>query len=135
MRRRDRGSSLLLAIVAIFVVSIAAQALHGVLLREVHGFQSERRDVQLRTLTDASVAATLAHLSADPDVRRVPRQPLGSGSFESEIRSLGPGTVEVLATGETGGRRMTARAVVSLEPAGPQVVRWEASAASVAARR
>lgn len=135
VRRRDRGSSLLLAIVAVFVVSIAAQALHGILLREVHGFQAERRSVQLRALTDASLAATLARLSEDPDVRRVPRQPLGDGFFESQVRITGPGVVEVLATAESGGRLTTARAVVTLDPSGPRVVRWEPSAAAEAGLR
>lgn len=135
MRRRDRGSALLLAIIALLVVSIAAQALHGVLLRGLHGFQAERRDVQLRALTDAALAETLSRLSADPSVQRVPRRPLGDGFLRSEVRSAGPGVVEVLATGEAGRRRSTVRALVSLEPSGPRVVTWAPSAVGAFAGR
>ncbi len=128
MKRSDRGSTLFVALVALFVVAIAAQALHGVLVRSLHGFQEERRSVQLRALTDAALATTLANLSEDPSVRSVPRRRLADGFLQSEVRSHGQGVVEVLATGEIGGARSTARALVSLEPAGPRVVAWSPSA-------
>lgn len=135
VRKPARGSALLLAIVALLVVSLAAHALHGILLRDLHGFQAERRNVQLRALTDAALAATLSGLSEDPSVRRVPRRPLGDGFLQSEVRGAGPGVVEVLATGETGRSRSTVRALVSLGPSGPRVVTWEPSAVAAFAGR
>lgn len=135
MRRRERGSALLIAIVALVVVSIAAQAVHGILIRGVQGFQAERSSVQLRALTDAALAATLARLSEDPTVRRVAKQRLGTGFFESRVRELEPGIVEILATAETGRRRSAVRAVASLGPAGLRVVAWEPSAVAAFAVR
>lgn len=128
MRRRQRGSALLLAIVAVAIVAIAAQAVHGILMRGLQGFQAERRAVQLRALTDAALATTLARLSENPSLGRVSRQTLGDGFIESAIRAAEPGTVEVLATAQAGGRRGTVRAIVAMEPAGPRVVTWEPSA-------
>ena len=127
MKRIDRGSTLFVALVALFVVAIAAQALHGALVRSLHGYREERQSVQLRALTDAALAATLASLSEDPSIRSVPKRRLGEGFLLSEVRSHGPGVVEVLATGEIGVARSTARALVSLEPTGPRVVAWDPS--------
>jgi hypothetical protein len=135
VRRRERGSALLVAIVALVVVSVGAQALHAILVRDLRGLQAERNAVQLRALTDAALAVTLSRLSADPVVRGVPRQRLDFGFFESAVRAVGPGAVEVLATGEAGGRRSTVKARVALEPAGPRVVGWEPSAVGAFAGR
>lgn len=127
MTRGRRGSTLLVAMVALVVVAIAAQAIHGVLVRSLHGMQDERRSVQLRALTDAALAATLANLSGDPSARKIPRRRLADGYLESAVRDHGSGLLEVLASGEIGGRRATARALVSLDPPGPHVVSWEPS--------
>jgi hypothetical protein len=133
--RRDRGSSLLVAILALVVVSVAAQALHGILLRDLGGLRAERRAVELRALTDAALASTLARLQGDPTAPGAPRQRLGNGTFESLVRPAGAGLVDVLAAGETGGLRAVVSARVALGPDGPRVVRWERSAPVAFGRR
>ena len=132
MRRRERGAALLVAMVALVVVSIAAHAVHGTLVRSLHGFRGDRRAAQLRALSDAALADTLARLSSDPAFRGVPRRPLADGFLKSEVRPRGEGVVEVFATAEAAGVRSTAWAVVALEPTGPRVVEWAPSAAAVA---
>ena len=122
---RRRGFSVLMALAALFVVTIAAESVSQILLRDVIGLRTEDRRASLRGLTDAALASTLAHLDADPSYAGLPPRRFGGGIILSTVTTAPEGTVRVLATAERLGERSSVAADVKRTASGLSVAGWK----------
>jgi hypothetical protein len=76
-------------------------------------------------VADAAVAEALAHLSGDPGFAGRPRGEISGGTYESRVRDLGSGMVEILVAAGVSGRERHVRVVARMLPGGPRVQLWE----------
>lgn len=122
---RRRGFSILMAMAALFVVTIAAQSVYQILLRDLVGVRAADRRAALRALTDAALASTLAHLDADPSFAGLPPQRFGGGIIRSSVEKSPGGSLQVLASADRLGERSAVLAEVKRTPAGIAVAGWK----------
>lgn len=121
---RRRGTSLLLALMALFVVSAAVAAVHDALSRDHGSLRSEEVRTTLLALDDAALAATLARVAAGL-AAAVPATRLGDGTYASRVEAAPDGRLVVLTRSTFRGRTSSARAVVEARGSRPRVVSWE----------
>ena len=122
--RRDAGFALLLGIAAIALVSTAVLVVGEQLLCKARDFRLEERQITLIALSDAALAETLAHLSADPSFDGVTERPLEPGTISSRVRTSSPGSATVVARGSFGQWQATLEAEVALGAGRPRVLSW-----------
>ncbi len=123
-RRCESGQALIVALLALLMVSVACALLAGSLLLHLRAARHEAEDVRLAALADAAVAASLAELAASPASRGVIEREFDGGSIASEIARPGPGRAVVVARADYRGRTRRVRAEIRLSAAGPRVVAW-----------
>lgn len=123
------GQALLLALLVLFLVSVALTIIASALAVREKAFQEEVRDVELRALTDAALARTLAELKRDRSYRGLGEEDFGPGRISSKVIPLGGRSVRVLAVATHGDRQKAIKAEVSLPlKAPPRVTSWERAA-------
>jgi hypothetical protein len=123
-RRCESGQALIVALMALLMVSVACALLAGSLLLHLRAARYEADDVRLAALADAAVAASLAGLAASPASRGVIERELDGGSIASDVARTGPGRAVVVARADYRGRTRRVRAEVRLTAAGPRVIAW-----------
>ena len=123
MVRREHGSALVVALVAITLATLAAMAVGGLIQSRAIALRLDERDVRLFALSDAAMAETLARLAQDRDFPGIEEQPLGSGWIASRVERHH----STMATLTVEGRIPEWRAVIEAEvrlSARPLVVSW-----------
>ncbi len=118
----QQGHGLILALVVVVVMMTALGLLASSMRLRMQEVQRELRTVSLIALTDAAMAETLAWLADDDRFDGVQEHPFGEGLISSEVRPLGPRSVEILARASYGGKRRALRAEVQLTRSGPLVL-------------
>ncbi len=123
--RRESGAALIVAILAIFLISSAAMMVGSHLQSRSADFRCEERQVTLIALTDAAMAEALAHLHSDAQFSGRAESPFGAGTIASAVTTGPDGTVAITASVTYAGWWSEARAELEPGPNGPQVVRWQ----------
>lgn len=118
----QQGHGLLLALVVVVVMMTALGLLASSMRMGMQEVQRELRTVSLIALTDAAMAETLAYLADDDRFGGVLEHRFGEGLISSEVRSMGPKKVEILAWASYGGHQRSLRVEVQLTRSGPRVL-------------
>lgn len=130
-RQRDgeSGQALVLALFVVLLLSLALALVAASLGRGMRNVRHQARDLHLTALTDAAVAAGLAHLAEDRSFRGFTNRPLDGGRISSRVepRSSKSWVIEVAAT--WGGGRRRARVGVVETVNGFRVGGWRRLAA------
>jgi len=124
-RRRDRGSALVVAIVALAVSAIMIAVTAGLLRARGVGIRLEERDVRTMALADAAMAEALARLAADPEAEGVAERPFGHGTIRAVVDRGDRARPTVEAVGSAGGWEVVVSAELRWVGSRPEVVRWE----------
>lgn len=122
--RRERGSALVVALVTVTLVVLAALAVGGLLDSRRLAARIDERDVRLAALSDAAMAATLAHLTVDPDFPGLAESSFGGGTISSSVRRVGLTRARVEAEAGLPEWRAETEAEVLLGPS-PSVLSWQ----------
>ncbi len=122
--RRENGSSMLLAMAALLVVTMAVLLVAQLIQNRVAGVRLEERQVVTGSLADAALAETLARLDDDRFFRGLAPQDLGGGQIESSVSILHNDRRRVVATGRVNDWRMSLTAEVDMRLGRPRVLRW-----------
>jgi hypothetical protein len=123
-RRAERGFSLMLVIFMILILGLAIGLLHGLLSSRVGAYRQQSRRATLRALGDGAMAATLAHLSAQPFYRGLPEERLGEGKISTDVSPRPHHTVHVSTTARIPGWIQHIEADVDLAAGQPVVTTW-----------
>jgi hypothetical protein len=123
-RRSESGQALIVALLALLMVSVAGALLAGSLLLHLRAARHEADGVRLTALADAAVAASLAELAARPASRGLTERDFGGGSIASDIARPRAERAVVVARAAYRGRTRRVRAEVRLTAAGPRVIAW-----------
>lgn len=123
-RRCESGQALIVALLALLMVSVACALLAGSLLLHLRAARHEAEDVRLAALADAAVAASLAELAASPASRGLIAREFDGGRIASDVTRPELGRAVVVARVDYRGRIRRIRAEVRLTAAGPRVVAW-----------
>lgn len=126
-RTRERGSSLIVAILASALVAIAV----GLLVQDLNDrqrvFRHGARVIALTHFGDAALSVTLAELAADPEFPGFAPRRIDDGLIWSHVEHLPDGRVSITAEAEFDGWRGLLKAEFELGPDGPTVLRWRRS--------
>lgn len=120
----ESGQALIMALLALLLVSVASALLAGSLLLHLRAVRHEAGGVRLAALADAAVAASLAELAASPASRGLSERDFGGGRIASDIERPAPERAVVTVRAVYRGRVRRVRAEVRLTAAGPRVVAW-----------
>ena len=120
----QRGVGLVVAIVALVLVTLTVLLLASLLQGRSDGYRARHRDLVLISLSDAACAETLARLAENPDAAGVNSRALGDGVIASRVSRAGEGRRLVVAEGRYAGWRGTVTAEVEVGDGGPRVLSW-----------
>jgi hypothetical protein len=123
-RHRERGTSLLLAIIMTALLATAVALVLGDLNHRQHEFRREARVLTLTHLGDAAMAETLALLAADPAHPGLRPRIQGDGTIGSTVTPLDGRSLRVVARASFDGWRGVVDAKVVMGDGTPRVVEW-----------
>jgi Tfp pilus assembly protein PilX len=124
-RRGEAGFGLLMALMVLFLLSIALALLAGSLQLRMRLVREDAETVILTALADAAVAEAVANLAQNPGYAGAPAHDFGHGKIATQISALAPGLFDVVATATYAGRTRTVEAEVFRAPGGvARVRRW-----------
>jgi hypothetical protein len=123
-RSSERGSSLIVAILACALVAAAIGILSQDLTDRQRLFRHEARVIGLTHLGDAALATTLAELDADPAYPGLATRRIHDGTIESRVAAGMQGSLNIVVRVELEGWIGRLEAVVDLGDTGPVVRRW-----------
>lgn len=124
-RRRDHGSALVVAIVALAVAAIMIAVTAGLLRARSVGVRLVDRDVRTMALADAAMAEVLARLAVDREAEGVPERPFGHGVIRAVVDRTDRTRPKVEAVGTSGGWEVVLSAELRWVGTRPEVIRWE----------
>ena len=124
-RRGEAGFGLLMALMVLFLLSIALALLAGSLQLRLRLVREDAQTVILTALSDAAVAEAVANLAQNAGYPGAPAHDFGHGKIATEITPIGPGLFDVVATATYASRTRAVEAEVFRAPGGvAQVRRW-----------
>lgn len=123
-RRGEAGFGLLMALMVLFLLSIALALLAGSLELRMRLVREDAQTVILTGLADAAVAEAMANLAQNADYPGAPAHDFGHGKIATAITPIGPGLFDVVATATYGSRTRTVEAEVFRAPGVANVRRW-----------
>ncbi|HSS77545.1 MAG TPA: hypothetical protein VLV54_12470 [Thermoanaerobaculia bacterium] len=123
-RRGEAGFGLLMALMVLFLVSIALALLAGSLQLRMRLVREDAETVILTALSDAAVAEAVANLAQDPGYAGAREHDFGHGKIATRISSPAPGLFDVIATATYAGRTRIVEAEVFRAPGVARVRRW-----------
>jgi len=123
-RRGEAGFGLLMALMVIFLLSIALALLAASLQLRMRLVREDAQTVILTALADAAVAEAVANLAQNPGYTGAPAHDFGHGKIATQVNSLGPGLFDVVATATYAGRTRAVEAEVFRAPGIARVRRW-----------
>ena len=122
---RESGQVLLVALVTMLLVGVAVSLVAASLALESRHAIEEGKRVRVTAIADAAVAEALANLAVDRGFPGRPGGALGGGTYESIVRSVGAGVLEIRVTARVGGLERLVRVEARIVPGGPRVRRWQ----------
>ena len=122
--RSDRGSGLIVAILACALIGSAVMLLSQDLNDRQRIFRLKARIVTLDNMSDAAFAETLAELANDPGFTGMALRAIGQGVIWSRVTPILPDEASVIAEAEFDGWRCVLEARVALDDKGPKVLQW-----------
>lgn len=123
-RRRQRGATLLVTALVLFLLMLGLGLVDGALLARMRAVQDESRRVELQALVDAAMAETLAALAADPRHGGFAAHPFGNGRIASRVEPVEADRYRVRAVGRLGERELAIEAQVERLWGRPVVTTW-----------
>jgi Tfp pilus assembly protein PilX len=123
-RRGEAGFGLLMALMVLFLLSIALALLAGSLQLRMRLVREDAQTVILTGLSDAAVAEAVANLAQNASYGGEPAHDFGHGKIATAITPVGPGLFDVVATATYASRTRTVEAEVFRAPGVAQVRRW-----------
>jgi len=123
-RSAERGSSLIVAILACALIGAAMGILSQDLTDRQRLFRHEARVIGLTHLGDAALAATLAELAADPSFQGLTTRSVDDGVVASRVTAISPTSLTVSVRAELDGWLGHLEAEVEISEVGPEVRRW-----------
>lgn len=124
MRRREHGHVVVFALWVAMLLSMAAMLLSSLLLTEHRAARRELVGLRLKALADATIAEAVAAI-AGGSTHGAGEHELGEGRIASEVRQLGPTSLEILGTATFRDVRRRVRAVVDISGPSPRVVSFQ----------
>ena len=127
MSRREKGYSLIAALIVLVLVGAAASFVAASLSLRLRVTRQESIRIRLTALNDAALAETLALLAQNIDFPGSQKYGFGRGTIATEVTTLEPGSepkVEILVSSWFAGRTRQVRAEVRLTTSGPVVLSW-----------
>lgn len=121
--RSGRGYALLIALVVVFLISVALALLAASLALRMRLVRDEVRATTLTALCDAALAEALSDLAVGRTAG-IREHPFGDGTIGSEVEALGHEAYSITATAHFAGRARSAVASVVRDAAGTRVVCW-----------
>lgn len=97
-RHGEAGFGLLMALMVLFLLSIALALLAGSLQLRMRLVREDAETVILTALSDAAVAEAVANLAQNPAYLGAPAHDFGHGKIATVVTPLGPGLFDVVAT-------------------------------------
>ena len=120
----ERGSSIIVALVALLVVTMAVLLVAQLIQHRVDIMRLEARQAVTDALADASMAETLARLDQDQFFSGLEPKALGDGWIQSSVSARHGDRREVIASGRLEDWRTTITAEVDMRFSHPRVVGW-----------
>jgi hypothetical protein len=120
----QEGYALLIALIAIFLVSFALSLVGDGLALRSRTAQAEAAGVHLAALTDGALAEALAGLSQSVGYPGATSHALGTGTISSQVTRLNPQTFQIDVYGLYAGQKRHAMALVLLNAGSLQVISW-----------
>lgn len=127
----ERGSSMIVALVALVVVTMAVLLVARLIQYRVDTLRLEEKRAVTGALADASMAETLARLDQDRLFSGLEPKTLGNGWIESSVSTRQGDRREVIASGRLEDWRTTITAEVDMRFTHPRVVGWSYQARPV----
>ena len=127
MSRREKGYSLIAALIVLVLVGAAASFVAASLSLHLRVTRQESIRIRLTALNDAALAEALAFLAQDVNFSGSIEYAFGRGFIASDITTLESGSeprVEILSSARFTGRIRRVRAEAKLTAAGPVVLSW-----------
>lgn len=131
LRCRERGSALVVTIVALAIAATMIAVAAGLLRARGIGIQLVDRDVRTMALADAAMAEMLARLAEDPEADGVSQRPFGHGTIRADVDRSDSARPKVEAVGRAGGWEVVVSAELRWMGRRPEVVRWDRRVRSV----
>ncbi|MDX2000492.1 MAG: hypothetical protein SF066_22455 [Thermoanaerobaculia bacterium] len=131
-RRGERGQGLLTALLVLLLVAIASALLATELHRQQRQVRQEAGGLELRALSDAALAETLAELAVDRNFAGVVEHEFARGRIASTVETLASNRWLVRAESRFGLRVRVVEAEVRRSGTQLQVVRWRRVSAAEA---
>ncbi len=123
-RRAERGSSLIVAILACALIGATIGILSQDLIDRQRLFRHEARVIGLTHLGDAALASTLAELTADPSYQGMTTRRVDDGAVWSRVTANSATSLAVSVRAELDGWFGCLEAEVELGSEGPEVRQW-----------
>ena len=115
-RRGEAGFGLLVALMVLFLLSIALALLAGSLQIRMRLVREDAETVILSALSDAAVAEAVANLAQNPAYPGAGAHDFGHGKIATVVTQLGPGVFDVVATATYATRTRSVEAEVFRAP-------------------
>ncbi|MFY9824720.1 MAG: hypothetical protein WAM82_25305 [Thermoanaerobaculia bacterium] len=115
-RRGEAGFGLLMALMVLFLLSIALALLAGSLQIRMRLVREDAETVILTALSDAAVAEAVANLAQSSGYPGSPAHEFGHGKITSVVTPIGLGLFDVVATATYANRTRTVEAEVFRAP-------------------
>ena len=115
-RRGEAGFGLLMALMVLFLLSIALALLAGSLQIRMRLVREDAETVILTALSDAAVAEAVANLAQSSGYPGAPAHEFGHGTISSTVTPIGLGLFDVVATVTYANRTRTVEAEVFRAP-------------------
>lgn len=129
-RRAEEGQALLVALLTLFMVSVALSLAASALALHQKAVQDEVRDVKLRAHTDAALARTLAELRRNRNYGGIPEEDFDGGWIASKVEAVSGLMVRIEARAGYADKEQAVSADVRMPLGGlPRVTSWERMAA------
>lgn len=122
--REAAGFALLVALLVVFLVSVALSLIAVSLALRMKMARDEAHSTTLTTLCDAALAEALAGI-ATGQVSGVGSHAFGNGTIGSQVTTVGTTQFLVTASAAFGGRSRRVQAVVIRDAQGTRVVHWQ----------
>ena len=120
----ERGSSIILALVALLAVTMAILLVAGLIQHRIDTLRLEERQAVTDALADASMAETLARLDQNRFFSGLEPEAVGGGWVQSSVSARHSDRLEVIASGRLEDWRTTITAEIDLRFTHPRVVAW-----------
>ncbi len=123
-RRGESGTALVMALLVLFLLSVALALLAESLQLRMRMARDEAESVAVNSLSDSALEEAMAELALDPNYAGAPKHDFGGGTLQTKVISLGPGLYDVTATATYGTRHRVVEAQVFRGGGGVTIRHW-----------